>query len=201
MTLARRNATLAPARASMDNMMIVIGEIKEIAPSQFGEKIVLKHLSEWPLFMDIDLARRFHKRFAMEEELWQSTGDAGHLIIAASFCLKRSGLAEIVEVTLMPVTSEWLPYESIDERALVRHAVEHRRHFVKGMRVDLDADVPIANLTLTDTSPQATAIYLHGASPEQTANEALEKRMTIKGVEHALWAPGRSLPPAGRNGL
>ena len=67
--LARRNATLAPVRATSDTMMVVIGEIKEVAPSQFGEKISLKHLPDWPLFMDSDMARRFHKRFAIEEEL------------------------------------------------------------------------------------------------------------------------------------
>jgi len=196
--LARRHATLSPVRASSDTMMIVIGEVKDISSSQFGEKISLKHLPDWPLFMDADMAKRFHKRFAGDEELWQSTGDAGHLILAASFCLKRSGLAEIIEVALMPVTAEWLPYESIDEQALVRHAIEHRRHFVKGMRVDLDLGNPIANIMLTDTAPLATAVYLHGASPEQATDPALERLMAVRGVEHTLWAPGRSLPDPGR---
>ena len=94
----------------------------------------------------------------------------------------------------MPATGEWLPYESIDELALLRHAIEHRRHFVKGMRVDLDTGQPIANLMLTDTAPLATAIYLHGATPEQAADPALERLMAVGGVEHSLWAPGRTLP-------
>jgi hypothetical protein len=61
--------------------------------------------------MDEDMARRFHKRFAVEEELWRSDDHEGHLVIAGSFSIGRSGLPQLIEITLMPVTREWLPYE------------------------------------------------------------------------------------------
>src|SRR3546814_6541058 len=95
--------------------------------------------------MDADMARRFHKRFAAEEELWRSDDRDGHLIIAASFSIGTSGLAQIYEMSVMPVTREWMPYEGLEERSLVTQAVVQRRHFVKGMRVNLGLEAPIAS--------------------------------------------------------
>ena len=48
-----------------------IGEVRSIETARFGEKILIKHLPNFPFLMDADMARRFHKRFAAEEELWR----------------------------------------------------------------------------------------------------------------------------------
>jgi hypothetical protein len=119
-------------------IMVVIGEIKAIEPARFGEKIVVRHLPDWPFLMDEDMARRFHKRFAVEEELWRSDGGGGHLVMSATFSIGASGLPQLFEIAVMPVTREWMPYESLDERALVSKAVGEGRRFVKGLRVNLD---------------------------------------------------------------
>src|SRR3546814_18574083 len=109
--------------------------------------------------MDADMARRFHKRFAAEEELWRSDDRDGHLMIAASFAMGASGLAQIFEMSVMPVTRAWLPYERLDERLLVTQAIEVTRHFLKGMLVNLGLAMPIACLTLPDPGAEATTVY------------------------------------------
>ena len=63
---ARRRAALARVYASRDEMMVVVGEIKEIVPAHGAERIVLRHVGDMPFVMDQDMARRFHKRFAGE---------------------------------------------------------------------------------------------------------------------------------------
>ncbi|KAE8236130.1 hypothetical protein A4X03_0g9545 [Tilletia caries] len=142
------------------------------------------------------MARRFHKRFAAEEELWKADDRDGHLMIAASFSIGSSGLPQIYEMSVMPVTREWLPYEGLDERTLVVQAVEERRHFVKGMRVNLGLEMPIASLTLTDTGTEATAVYLAHNLPEPRYDEALEQLMRTRGVHHTTWRPGDRLQVA-----
>ena len=56
----RRRAALARVYASRDEMMVVVGEIKEIVPAHGAEKIVLRHVGDMPFVMDQDMARRFH---------------------------------------------------------------------------------------------------------------------------------------------
>ncbi|QYE37288.1 DUF1173 domain-containing protein (plasmid) [Polymorphobacter sp. PAMC 29334] len=191
----RRHTALTPARLSPDTMMIVVGEVKTIGESRYGEAIGLKHLADWPLYMDIDTAKRFHRRFAAEEHLWRSSAeDEGHLILAASFSLRQSGAAEMFDIALMPVTREWLPYENAIERELLRVAVSDRRSFVKGLRVDLNASRPIANITLTDTDPQAVAVNLVTEDDTDAAEAARAVLIATAGVDHCSWRPGMPLP-------
>ncbi|WP_169719727.1 DUF1173 family protein [Novosphingobium acidiphilum] len=195
----RQHETLGPVRMSRDAMMIVIGEVKEIKPGMRGERIVLRHLGNWSLSLDPEMTTRFYKRFEVELALWDAHGDKGRLIIAASFALNKAGYADICEVALMPVTETWLPYESAAEFGLVNQAVHEQRHFVKGMRVDLSRDVPIASLLLKDTLPPC-AVHVHCATGEEDYDAARALVMTVPGVAHAEWVPGTSLPSTAISG-
>jgi hypothetical protein len=149
-----------------------------------------------PFVMDPDMARRFHKRFAGELALWQAQDNArdsdGHLVIAGSFARRRQGTFDLIEVALMPVTGEWMPYETSDERYLIARAVADKRRFVKGLRVNLDTETPIASLVLKDTGEQATAIHIHDRDHE--AGEPLEALLASEGVDHVFWKEGEALP-------
>lgn len=192
--IGRRRSELGPAHASRDAIMVLIGEVKAIEAARFGEKLTIRHLPDWPFLMDADMSRRFHKRFAIEEELWRSAEAEGHLIIAASFSIGASGLPQLYDITVMPVTRHWLPYESHEERLLIAKAVAERRRFVKGLRYNLANDTPIASITLKDTSEEATAIYLTRNLPDPAYDEALASLMRTGGVNHAVWRPGEPLP-------
>lgn len=193
----RRHTALAPARVP-DTLMVVIGEVKSIGASRYGEVISLRHLADWPLYMDTDTAARFHKRFALEHDLWRSSvAEDGHLIIAASFALRPSGAAEMFDIALMPVTREWLPYDNLPERELLRTAVAAQRKFVKGLRFDLDPNRTIASITLTDTKPMATAVHLAADTENKIDNDALAAFLATDGVDHFAWRPGAKLPADG----
>lgn len=193
--VGRRRTDLAIAHASRDAIMILIGEVKAIEPARFGEKVVVRHLPDWPFLMDEDMARRFHKRFAIEEELWRSDGGGGHLIIGATFSIGASGLPQLFEIAVMPVTREWIPYESLDEQALVSKAIGEGRRLVKGLRVNLGRERPIASIALKDTGLDATAIHLVRNVPDPTYDDALAALMQTPGVGHVVWQPGEDLPP------
>lgn len=190
----RRRSDLAPVFASKDAIMIVVGEVKTIEAARYGERIVIKHLPDFPFGMDADMARRFHKRFAVEEQLWNAEDGSGHLMMAATFSVGKSGLPDLIEAAVMPVTRDWLPFESLDERGLLGKAVDEKRRFVKGMRLNLGTDVPIASLSLTDTGANATAIFLERNNLDPAYDDALADLMRTPGVDHATWAAGRPLP-------
>lgn len=193
---ARRRAALERVYRSSDEMMVVVGEIKEIVAAHGAERIVLRHVGDMPFVMDPDMARRFHKRFAGELALWQAQhggkGEQDHLVIAGSFARRREGTFDLIEVALMPVTAEWLPYETSDERYLIAKAVAEKRRFVKGLRVNLDADTPIASLVLKDTGEHACAVHIHDRDNEVA--EPLEALLAGQGVAHQFWKEGEPLP-------
>ena len=193
---ARRRAALERVYRSRDEMMVVVGEIKEIVSAHGAERIVLRHVGDMPFVMDPDMARRFHKRFAGELALWQAQhggkAEQDHLVMAGSFARRREGTFDLIEVALMPVTSEWLPYETSDERYLIAKAFAEKRRFVKGLRVNLDVDTPIASLVLKDAGEEACAIHIHDRDNEVA--EPLEALLAGQGVAHQFWKEGEPLP-------
>ena len=50
--------------------MLMVAEVKDIAPARFGYKMVLKHLPDFPILLNNDIYQRLHKHFANELELW-----------------------------------------------------------------------------------------------------------------------------------
>src|SRR3546814_12658838 len=110
--------------------------------------------------------------------------------MAASFSMGASGLAQIFEMSVMPVTREWIPYERLEERMLVTQAIEEKRHFVKGMRVNLGLEMPIASLTLTDTGAEAPAVYLAHNLPAPRYAEAPEQLTRTQGCKQLTGTTG-----------
>ncbi len=78
------------------------------------------------------------------------------------------------------------------QRLLLAKAVAEKRRFVKGLRVNLDADTPIASLVLKDTGEEACAIHIHDRDNEVA--QPLEALLAGQGVAHRFWKEGEPLP-------
>ncbi|MFM2056472.1 MAG: hypothetical protein RLY71_857, partial [Pseudomonadota bacterium] len=152
---ARRSAQWVQAIASPSfgkpqRLLVLIAEVKEIAPARYGYKAVVKHLPDQPFALDDQLYRRMARCFAPELALWGAT-DQLHLVMIATFGLNSAGLPALAELSLMPVTAQWIPVEHAFELQLVETLVREGRSFIKGLRFNLDQAKWMACATLTDT--------------------------------------------------
>jgi hypothetical protein len=191
----RRREITARAQHHTKQLGMIIGEVKGFDVSINGERIVIRHLPDWNLFLNGVLARRLRSNFEREIELAAQNMGA-HLIICATFEMSRADYPHVCELTLMPVNEHWIPFESSEDYALVTQCIEEQRHFIKGMRMNLGHESPIAAIILTDTQPLSTALYHSNtrASAEQLA--ILTERMAFTGSHHMLAVPGERLPRA-----
>ena len=83
----RRAELLSRAIQSAGNrrsLAILVGEVKEIAPSHIGARLVVKHAPRFPFMLAEDVERRMKKTFANELALWDANADA-HLVAIATF--------------------------------------------------------------------------------------------------------------------
>ena len=72
------------------------------------------------------------------------------MVTIATFGVSEAGIPVIAEMSLMPVTPQWLPIEDSFERQLVERLVAQGRSFIKGLRYNLRRDQCLATATLTD---------------------------------------------------
>ena len=85
---------IAAPEKGRHQLMLVVGEVKDIAPARFGHKIVLKHLPDFPLMAADDLHRRLRKAFGRHAvqvvlegvEVEQEGGRVHVLLAHARFC-------------------------------------------------------------------------------------------------------------------
>jgi Protein of unknown function (DUF1173) len=160
------HAVAAPGKPQ--HLMLLIGEVKEIVPARYGYKAVIKHVPDQAFALDEQLYRRLGRRFDSELALWASA-DTVHMIVIATFGVSEAGIPTIGEMSLMPVTPQWLPIEDSFERQLIERLVAEGRAFIKGLRYNLHRDQCLATTTLTDTGEAGSLMFIVPPGLEGTA--------------------------------
>ena len=199
---ARRIAQWAHAVASPgkpQHLMLLIGEVKEIVPARYGFRAVIKHVPDQPFAIDEQLYRRMGRRFERELSLWGAC-DAIHMMLIATFGLNDAGVPTIEELSLMPMTGQWLAIEDSFEQQLIERLVRDGRTFVKGLRYNLPVAQLLASVILTDAgeSPIALCIEPRGADDEQMA-AAMKDLASVNGSPAWVWRVAQgAMPPLPR---
>ena len=150
------------------HLMLLIGEVKEIVPARYGYKAVIKHVPDQAFALDEQLYRRLGRRFDSELALWASA-DTVHMVVIATFGVTEAGIPTIGEMSLMPVTPQWLPIEDSFERQLVERLVADGRAFIKGLRYNLHRGQCLATATLTDAGEAGSVMFVVPPGLEGTA--------------------------------
>lgn len=165
-------------------LMIAIGEVKSIAPSRFGKKIVLKHLPDCHFMMNDDLHARLLKRFNLSLSLLDPLPET-HLIMIGTFGVNAAGIPTLEEVALINVTENWIPFENTFDKTLLDALTQAQRPFTKGLRYNLATTKPLACVVLADTPVQATAMYIR--LPETSEENINEMGTLIEESQLTSW--------------
>ena len=144
-------------------LMLLIGEVKEIMPARYGYKAVIRHLPDQAFAIDETLYRRLGRRFEAELALWASDENL-RMVMVATFAVRSTGIPCIVELSLMPVTWQWLPVEDAFEKQLLERLVAEGRRFTKGLRFNLAESESATAATLTDCNGAARALFIGSAT-------------------------------------
>jgi len=140
-------------------MGILIGELKNIEKARFGYKMMVKHMPDIPVYFDDTVYKRINKVFSTELAFFNED-ESTHLLTICTFILSATGSPQVDTISFMSVDHHWLAFESSDELALLEKLCNEQRHFIKGLRYNLNSDEIIASVLLTDTDDTPTALYL-----------------------------------------
>lgn len=186
---ARALGSVADTGTKRKRLLLVIGEVASITEGRLGHRMVLTEAPDYNFLLPDDLHARLARRFAVDLELWASD-EHSRLIVAGTVHVNRSGVPTFQELTLMPVTQNWIPYESVTEHALLDHLTSQKRSYVKGLRYNLANSKALASAVLTDTEP-ATALYL---ADSDTTRQAVDDLIAESELPGWIWDARADLP-------
>lgn len=194
----RRAVALAPAqppRTGPRKLMIAVGEVKEVTPARAGHKLVIKHLPGFVFLLDDGLHRRLETRFGNELALWSANDDT-HLIAIVTFGLSAAGVAIVEQMALMVVARNWVPFESVYEKALVDVLAQVKEQSVKALRFNLAPDVPIA-CAMFQQRERPVALYVVPPTADGDYEEKLSELIASQPSTDAwIWRPADGeMPP------
>ncbi|UCU96513.1 DUF1173 domain-containing protein [Hydrogenophaga taeniospiralis] len=145
----RQWAHARPKPGQPQPLMLLVAEVKEIVPSRYGHKAILKHIPDQAFALDEALYRRLGRCFEQELAAWGTDGDL-HLLMIATFRVDDAGVPSLVELSLMLATAQWLPVEDGWEKQLVGALVRNGRCFIKGLRYNEAPNQPLVAASLLD---------------------------------------------------
>jgi Protein of unknown function (DUF1173) len=174
------------------HLMLLIAEVKEIVPARYSFKAVVKHVPDQAFALDEQLYRRLGQRFESALTLWGAADDI-HMVMVATFSVAAAGIPTIVELSLMPVTRQWLPVEDAFEKQLIERLVGEGRSFIKGLRYNLGAASALACATLTDCEGSAPLLFV---VPTGVEDNGRHLQVAAPSAPLWLWHPsGEAMPP------
>jgi hypothetical protein len=174
-------------------LMILIGEVKGFAPSRYGQRMIVKHAPDIIFNVSDELYKKMAKRF--DNEITISELEDVHLISISTFSVNVAGIANIEEIALMTVTTNWIPFENIHDKALIDKMTDENRRFTKGMRYNLPQSKPLACAVLSDTTPLPTALYILPSEPEEGYIATLDQLRADSALGSWVWNSYEFEPP------
>jgi hypothetical protein len=179
-------------------LLLLIGEVKEIVRARFGFKAIIKHVPDQAFALDEGLYRRMSRRFEPELAQWSASENL-HLVMMATFGVGAGGVPTIDELTVMAVTSNWIPVSDAYEQQLVERLLRDGRRFVKSLRYNLSQQREIATAVLTDAEGGPIPLFIASRRCEEPEPDTLASGA---GADCRQWVwqpedgPQPSLPPA-----
>jgi Protein of unknown function (DUF1173) len=175
-------------------LMLILGEVKDITSARFGYKMVIKHLPDFSIMLNEDIYNRLCKRFEVEIELW-SANENGHLMVIGTFGINDSGIPSFEEIALMMVTENWIPYDNADELRLINSLTQANQRFIKCLRYNLPSTVPTASVLLSGKDKSITALFICPASATEIYRHDLNELIGNSDINTWLWDTGHEVLP------
>jgi hypothetical protein len=165
-------------------LVLMIAELKEISPARFGFKALIKHAPDQAFALDRQLHRRLSSRFAAELSMWGAC-DSIHMMVIATFGINGAGVPTLEELSLMPVTAQWIPIDDIYDQQLVVRLVRDGRAFVKLLNYDAPMSASRKSAMLLDAG--SSAIPLRVQRPRDARREDPGDDVCSNLAETNLW--------------
>lgn len=170
---------------------MVLAPLNAIEHGASADRLILKHLRDFPFKLEKKLTEKFNRVSAGDIELCDMTPES-RLIVLATFAHTETGVPEILELASMAVDARWLPFATTRELALA-DALAGRR-WKKSLLYSLEQDAPKATAVLLDTE-NPVALYAPREGISDEAMSRMKEAAEAGAYEAWFWPPDTAVMP------
>lgn len=186
---------MSPEDAVQFKMAIIIGEFNGSEPTQFGRRIIVKHMPDVPLYIDTKAWERVEKGYGAI--LRARDADVEHkpkALMAALIYAKREHTYQVDTVSLMLVSDQWVPLDGLYELPLIERLQAERRCFLKPLKYDAKTGSAFPNALLLDCGGMPVPLHVVSAFAEAKDRAAKEKVVSAGGSDTWVWQTDKGIP-------
>lgn len=155
---------------------LVLGEIRDVEPTQYGVSVKLRH-QRAPLFATEQLMRKARRSYPTVFSAQPGPTSARQVVLCAVE-RSRSGYPLIVELAAMLTTSSYLPADSSHEVRMADALTAAGRAFVKPLRYSHDGDV-FPDFVLVDDPDRETYVEVWGVRGRESYENRKRDKQSI----------------------
>lgn len=186
---------LSPEDAVQFKMAIFVGEYHGSEATNFGRRIIVKHMPDVPLHIESKAWERVERGYgAILQARDADVARKPRVMMVALIYAKREHVYQVDTLSMMLTTDQWIPLDGLHELPLIEALQCDQRAFMKPLKYDARTAAAFPNVLLLDCS--GSPVPLHVITPFAEAKEMALKRRAIlaNGAINWVWHTDKDMP-------
>ncbi len=187
---------LSPEDAVQLKMAILIGEYNGSEATNFGRRVIVKHMPDVPLYIDSKGWERVERSYgAILQACDADVARKPRVMMAALIYAKREHVYQVDTLSMMLATDQWIPLNGLHELPLIEALQREQRAFMKPLKYDARTAAAFPNVLLLDCGKVPLPIHVVSPFTESKERALKEKAVGTSGVSTWVWYTDKDMPP------
>jgi hypothetical protein len=185
---------LSPEDAVQFKMAILVGEYNGSDPTNYGRRIIVKHMPDVALYIEGKAWERVERSYgAILQARDADVARKPRVMMAALIYAKREHTYQVDTLSMMLTTDQWIPLAGLQELPLIEALQREQRAFMKPLQYDARTSAAFPNVLLLDCGK--VPLPLHVLSPLADVKEKSLKEKVVASCPSAwVWCTDHGLP-------
>ena len=197
---ARRRRSLAlllsPEDAVQFKMAILVGEYNGSEPTNFGRRIIVRHMPDVALYIESKAWERVERSYgAILQARDADVARKPRVMMAALIYAKREHVYQVDTLSMMLTTDQWIPLDGLHELPLIEALQREQRAFMKPLKYDARTSAAFPNVLLLDCGSVPRPLHVVSPFGEEKERALKERSVATSGEPTWVWYTDKDMPP------
>ena len=185
---------MSPEDAVQFKMAILVGEFSGVEATNFGRRIIVRHMPDVPIFIDNKAWERAERGFgAILQAREADVARRPRVMMAALVYAKREHIYQVDNLSMMLATDQWIPLDGLHELPLIEALQREQRVFMKPLKYDAKSSAAFPNVLLLDCEHGPVRMHVLSALAK-AKDRAVKEKMVANWPQSWVWRAEEDMP-------